>query len=116
MPNTTTTNAPVGPPICVEDPPSAEIKNPAITAQYSPNCGGTPEAIANAIASGSATKPTVTPASRSPGNCFQEYCRNTRKDLGAQSLNSAIVFRLHLQTKIFALVTTPHRKAWFVVA
>ena len=27
-----------------------------------PACGGSPDAIANAIASGSATRPTVTPA------------------------------------------------------
>ena len=30
MPETTTTNAPVGPPICVREPPSAEIRKPAI--------------------------------------------------------------------------------------
>jgi len=30
-----------------------------------PFCGGTPEAMANAMASGSATRPTVTPATRS---------------------------------------------------
>ena len=33
---TTTTNAPVGPPICVEDPPRAEIAKPATIAQYRP--------------------------------------------------------------------------------
>src|SRR6266851_2061320 len=33
IPETTTTNAPVGPPICVFDPPSAEIKNPVTMAQ-----------------------------------------------------------------------------------
>ncbi len=32
IPATMTTNAPVGPPICVRDPPSAEIRNPATTA------------------------------------------------------------------------------------
>ena len=72
MPKTTTTNAPVGPPICVDEPPSAEITNPATIAQYSPDCGGTPEAIANAIASGSATNPTVIPASKSPRNSRRE--------------------------------------------
>src|ERR1700686_2195815 len=71
MPATTTTNAPVGPPICVDDPPSAEIKNPATMAQYNPACGATPEAIANAIASGSATSPTVTPARTSAVNFCQ---------------------------------------------
>ena len=33
IPATTTTNAPVGPPICVFEPPSAEIKNPVTMAQ-----------------------------------------------------------------------------------
>ena len=33
MPATTTTNAPVGPPICVFDPPKSEIRNPVTTAQ-----------------------------------------------------------------------------------
>jgi hypothetical protein len=33
---TTTTNAPVGPPIWVEDPPRAEIAKPATIAQYRP--------------------------------------------------------------------------------
>ncbi len=54
------------------DPPSAEIKNPATMAQYSPDCGGTPEAIAKAIARGSATSPTVTPAIRSLRNVRAE--------------------------------------------
>ena len=65
MPCTTTTKAPVGPPICVSEPPRAEIKNPATTAVYKPACGDTPEEIAKAIASGSATRPTVRPATRS---------------------------------------------------
>jgi hypothetical protein len=68
IPNTTTTNAPVGPPICVEDPPKAEIAKPATIAQYIPACGGTPDAIANAMANGSATRPTVIPATRSDAN------------------------------------------------
>ena len=46
-------------------PPSAEIMNPAMTAVKMPASGFTPEAIANAIASGSATMPTVRPAIRS---------------------------------------------------
>ena len=65
MPDTTTTKAPVGPAIWTREPPSAEIVNPAMTAQYRPFCGGTPELIANAMASGNATSPTVTPATRS---------------------------------------------------
>lgn len=33
MPATTTTNAPVGPPICVLEPPKAEMRKPAVIAQ-----------------------------------------------------------------------------------
>ena len=36
MPATTTTKAPVGPPIWSREPPSAEIRNPATTACTSP--------------------------------------------------------------------------------
>ena len=32
MPETTTTNAPVGPPICTREPPSAEMMKPAAIA------------------------------------------------------------------------------------
>jgi len=64
IPATTTTKAPVGPPICVFEPPSAEIRKPVTMAQYRPACGDTPEAIANAIARGKATRPTVTPANK----------------------------------------------------
>src|SRR5207244_1355411 len=68
IPNTTTTNAPVGPPICVEDPPKAEIAKPATIAQYRPAWGGRPDAMAKAIAKGRATNPTVIPATRSDTN------------------------------------------------
>ena len=60
-----TMNAPAGPPICTCEPPGAEIRKPAMIAVNRPCSGLTPEAIANAIASGSATTPTVTPAPRS---------------------------------------------------
>ncbi len=33
MPETTTTKAPVGPPICTREPPSAEMTKPVTTAQ-----------------------------------------------------------------------------------
>ena len=69
IPATITTKAPVGPPIWVRDPPSAEIRKPATTAVYRPACGGTPDAIAKAIAKGSATRPTVSPATTSCENC-----------------------------------------------
>jgi hypothetical protein len=57
IPNITTTNAPVGPPICVEDPPKAEITKPATIAQYIPACGGMPEAMAKAIANEKCDEP-----------------------------------------------------------
>ena len=82
MPATMTTNAPVGPPICVREPPSAEIRKPATTAVYKPACGVTPEAIPKAIARGSATSPTVMPASRSCRNAFALYVLRARTDFG----------------------------------
>src|SRR5437899_5131733 len=88
MPNTTTTNAPVGPPICREDPPSAEIKKPATTAHYNPACRGTPDAIANAIASGRATRPMVTPAITSETSCGLEYLGRVSKEFGNHLLSS----------------------------
>ena len=57
-----TMNAPAGPPICTLEPPRAEIRKPAMMAVHSPACGDRPEAMANAMASGSATMPTVMPA------------------------------------------------------
>ena len=54
--------APAGPPICTCKPPSAEIRKPAMMAVKMPCSGLTPEAMAKAMASGSATMPTVTPA------------------------------------------------------
>ena len=64
-----TTNAPVGPPICTRDPPSAEMRKPATMAVQRPRSGVTPLAIANAMAKGSATIPTMTPAVASVTNC-----------------------------------------------
>src|SRR2546426_9288589 len=58
MPNRIGTNAPVGPPICTRLPPSAEMRKPATIAVHNPRDGSTPEAIANPMASGSATTPT----------------------------------------------------------
>ena len=60
-----TMNAPAGPPICTREPPSAEIRKPAMIAVKSPDSGLRPLAIAKAMASGSATTPTVSPAPRS---------------------------------------------------
>src|SRR6266849_5222688 len=84
MPKTTTTNAPVGPPIWVFDPPRAEITKPATIAQYRPASGGTPEAMAKAIARGSATRPTVMPERRSARNKRFVYDLRHTTDLGSQ--------------------------------
>ncbi|MDT4825042.1 hypothetical protein D3C87_825870 [compost metagenome] len=61
-------NAPAGPPICTAEPPSSEIRKPAMIAVQMPASGLSPEAMAKAMASGSATMPTVAPAPRSPRN------------------------------------------------
>lgn len=66
--NTTGMKAAVGPPICTREPPSAEIRKPAMIAVCSPFSGGAPLAIASAIASGSATTATVRPARASLRN------------------------------------------------
>jgi hypothetical protein len=66
--------APVGPPIWYLLPPRNEIRNPAIIAVYRDLFQGVaPEAIANAIARGSATTPTVRPLKRSLENIFEVY-------------------------------------------
>ena len=57
-----TMKAPAGPPICTAEPPNAEMSKPAMIAVQMPASGLSPEAMANAIASGSATMPTVAPA------------------------------------------------------
>src|SRR3546814_20446811 len=86
--NTTTTKAPVGPPIWKRLQPSAEIRKPATTAVTRPLSGVAPDAIASAIASGRATTDTVRPAGasllkwelprseeRSEGNEYVSKCR-----------------------------------------
>ena len=62
MPASTAMNAPVGPEIWTRVPPSSEVARPATIAVYRPCAGVAPEAIANAMASGMATMPTMTPA------------------------------------------------------
>jgi hypothetical protein len=57
--------AAVGPPIWTRDPPSAEMRNPATMAVTMPAAGVELEAMPSAIASESATTPTVAPAARS---------------------------------------------------
>ena len=61
--------APVGPPICTREPPKAEMMKPATMAVQMPAVGDMPEAIAKAIASGSASTPTVRPAETSWLSC-----------------------------------------------
>ena len=58
-------NAPVGPPICTRLPLSAAMIKPPTMAVNIPCAGVTPDAMAKAMASGSATTPTMTPAIRS---------------------------------------------------
>ncbi|GAB1459214.1 hypothetical protein MASR2M50_09880 [Thauera sp.] len=58
--------APVGPPICTREPPRKAIRKPATIAVQIPAVGDMPLAIANAIASGRASTPTVMPEERSP--------------------------------------------------
>jgi hypothetical protein len=63
-----TMKAPAGPPTCTLEPPSALIRKPAMMAVKMPASGLTPEAMAKAMASGSATMPTVSPAPTSRPN------------------------------------------------
>ncbi len=64
--------APVGPPICTEQPPKADTKKPPMMAVIKPIVGLTPLAIANATANGNATIPTTIPAMRSALNFAKE--------------------------------------------
>src|SRR5699024_6538639 len=64
IPDRITIKAPVGPAICTRLPPNTETTSPAMIAVYNPCSGLTPEAIAKAMASGRATIPTRTPATR----------------------------------------------------
>ena len=50
-----------------------EIINPPIIAVINPFSGATPEAIANAMAKGKATIPTISPAVISEKKCFLSY-------------------------------------------
>src|SRR6266511_2319840 len=77
-----TMNAPVGPPMQTLVPPRTEIRMPAMTAVTIPACGGAPDAMANAIASGKATMPTVRPAMRSAVKSGPEYCLIVSSNFG----------------------------------
>ncbi len=49
------------------------MRKPAMMAVYNPRAGSSPEAIANAIAKGSAITPTVRPATASFLNALKVY-------------------------------------------
>src|SRR5471032_718734 len=68
-----TMKAPAGPPICTREPPSAEMRNPAMIAVNRPASGFRPEAMAKAMASGSAITPTVRPAPTSAASACRSY-------------------------------------------
>ena len=59
--------APVGPETCRLDPPKTAATRPATIAQTRPAAAPRPLVIPKARASGSATTPTVTPATTSAG-------------------------------------------------
>src|SRR5262245_45493625 len=84
-----TTNAPVGPPICTRDPPSAEMRNPATMAVHKPRPGVTPLAIANAMAKGRATMPTMTPAVTSARSWRRSYPRSVVTSFGTSMSSGA---------------------------
>ena len=69
MEATRTIKAPAGPPIWKRLPPSAETMKPPTIAVNRPRSGVTPEAIAIAMDSGSATMATVRPANASARSC-----------------------------------------------
>lgn len=62
----TTTIAPVGPDTCTFEPPKTAASTPATIAVTRPSSADIPELTPNPRARGSATMPTVSPASRSP--------------------------------------------------
>jgi hypothetical protein len=79
-------NAAAGPPIWKRLPPSAEIRKPPMIAVKSPRSGPTPEAMAIAIESGSATIATVSPAMTSALRSRTPYpSRRTVTSLGVKS-------------------------------
>ena len=59
----TAMKAPVGPEICTRVPPNMEVSSAATIAVYIPCSGRAPDAMANAMASGSTTIPITKPAS-----------------------------------------------------
>ena len=83
-------NAPVGPPICTREPPNTEITSPAMIAVTIPDAGLMPLAIANAIASGSASTPTVKPATTSVPRRDPLYPSRLSSSRGRKRVQAAI--------------------------
>ena len=67
------------------NPMMMRIRNPATIAVQSPRSGDTPLAIAKAMANGSATIPTMTPALASLRNCARSYVRRVETSLGTNT-------------------------------
>lgn len=81
---TSTMNAPAGPPICARLPPRRDTIAPPMMAAYSPRSGPTPDATAIAMDSGRATTATVTPAPTSARKSGQPYpSRSTAISFGS---------------------------------
>src|SRR6266498_4844795 len=105
-----TTNAPVGPPMQTLVPPSEEMRKPAMTAVKIPACGGAPDAMAKAIANGSATMPTVRPAMRSALKSWPEYSLRVSSSLGRKGL---AIFISKVWRRLRLLVLSVHdRLGW----
>ena len=71
MPAMTTTKAPVGPPIWVFDPPKRRNQESRDHGAINSRLRRQPDAMAKAIASGNATRPTVIPATKSSRNLLR---------------------------------------------
>ena len=75
-----------GAPNCTELPPKNDTMNPPMIAVIRPIVGLTPDAIPNAMASGSATIPTTMPAVTSDFSFPALYERNALNNLGWKSM------------------------------
>src|SRR5690606_2370827 len=64
IPARITMKPPVGPASGMRLPPNRDTMNPAMVAVYKPCPGLAPEAVANAMARGNATTPTIRPATK----------------------------------------------------
>src|SRR3546814_3050873 len=90
----TTTKAPVGTPTWTREPPRAEIRKPATTAVIKPLSGEAPLAMPKAMASGSATIATVSPAIASALKVLTERSEEHTSELQSLMRISYAVFCL----------------------